>query len=82
MPKLRKLSGNGVVSILAKHGFKVHSQRGSHVKLRRMTPGGDAQTLTVPLHEDLDVGTLHAIFRQSSRFIPEDKLRADFYARE
>ncbi|MDP2675430.1 MAG: type II toxin-antitoxin system HicA family toxin [Dehalococcoidia bacterium] len=34
-PKLRRLSGKEVIAILKRSGFDVHSQRGSHVKLRR-----------------------------------------------
>ena len=45
MPKLRVLSGKEVVKILSKFGFEVISQRGSHVKLRRILPDGTKQTL-------------------------------------
>jgi predicted RNA binding protein YcfA (HicA-like mRNA interferase family) len=34
MPRLRRLSGAEVISILNRFGFTVHSQRGSHAKLR------------------------------------------------
>ena len=37
-------------------------------------------TLTVPLHKDLDVGTIRAIYRQAARFIPESELRTSFYS--
>jgi len=37
------------------------------------------QTLTIPRHRDLDVGTLQAIFRQASRFISQEELREEFY---
>lgn len=37
MPKLRRLSGAEVIKILAHFGFAVASQRGSHVKLQRVT---------------------------------------------
>ncbi len=80
MPKLRRLSGDEVIAILKKFGFFVHSQRGSHVKLRRITASGEVQSLTIPRHKELDVGTLHAIFRQACRFVPEDELRKEFYA--
>jgi predicted RNA binding protein YcfA (HicA-like mRNA interferase family) len=80
VPRLRRLSGDEVVTILARFGFRVRSQRGSHVKLRRVTSGGIAETLTVPRHRELDVGTLQAIFRQASRFIPEEQLRGEFYS--
>ena len=79
MPRLRVLSGDEVVAILSTFGFVVHSQRGSHVKLRREVAGGATQTMTVPRHRQMDPGTLRAIVRQASRFVPADDLRAHFY---
>jgi len=79
MPKLRVLSGKEVVKILSRFGFEVVSQKGSHVKLRRISPDGAKQTLTVPLHDELDRGTLKAIIKQASRFIPEEELKPYFY---
>jgi len=79
MPKLRVLSGREVVKILSKFGFEVVSQKGSHVKLRRILPDGTKQTLTVPMHEELDKGTLKAIFKQASRYIHEEELKQYFY---
>ncbi len=70
MGRLRPLSGNQVISILHGFGFAVHDQHGSHVKLRRASAGGANETMVVPLHRDLDRGTLHALFRQASRYIP------------
>lgn len=80
MPKLRRLSGDDVVTILSRHGFNVHSQRGSHVKLKRIGPAGLEEILTVPRHRELDPGTLLAILRQASRFIPSETLREEFYS--
>lgn len=37
------------------------------------------ESLTVPLHAELDRGTLQAIYRQASRFVPEKQLRPYFY---
>jgi len=79
LSKLKRLSGEQVIAILGQFGFSVHSQRGSHVKLRRRGAGGEKQTLTVPAHKELDPGTLRAIFRQASRYIPEEQLRSHFY---
>ena len=79
MPRFRKLSGDEVVSILAGFGFKIHSQRGSHVKLQRTAGGRNTEVLTVPKHSELDIGTLLAIFKQACRFVPEDELRKKFY---
>jgi hypothetical protein len=64
MPKLRTLSGNDLLRIFAGFGFRQHSQRG---------------TLTIVLHTEVDRGTLHAIYRQALRFIPEAELREHFY---
>ena len=60
-------------------GFEVYSQRGSQAKLRRVSPAGERQTLTIAVHDELDVGTLHAVFRQASR--PADELRPYFFAK-
>ena len=79
MPRPKRLSGDEIISILASFGFAIHSQRGSHVKLRRLTPGGQRQTLTVPRHKELDDGTVRAIFRQASQYIPEDQLQLLFF---
>lgn len=79
MLELRRLPGQQVIRILEDFGFSVHSQRGSHVKLRRIAPGGERQTLTVPAHSELDTGTLRAIIRQASSYIPESELHHRFY---
>lgn len=50
MGRSRTLSGNEVRAILESCGFAVHGQRGSHIKLRRIGPGGAKQTLIVPAH--------------------------------
>ena len=78
MPKLRRLAGRDVLTILYGFGFQQASQRGSHVKLVREV-AEIRQVLTVPLHTELDPGTLRAIFRQASRFIAEQDLRPHFY---
>lgn len=79
MPKLRRLSGDEVITILGQFGFQVHAQRGSHVKLRRVVSAGERQTLTLPRHRELDRGTLRAILRQASRFVPGEQLSPYFY---
>ena len=78
MPRLRNLSGADVVQILRDFGFEPCSQRGSHIKVRRLL-AGQAQSLTVPNHREIDRGTLQAIFRQASSFIAEADLRGRFY---
>ena len=78
-PKLKRLSGFEVVDIMRSFDFEVHSQRGSHIKLRRISAKGERQTLTIPLHAELDMGTLRAIVRQAIRYIPETELKPYFY---
>jgi len=79
MPGLKLLSGKEIVKILSKFNFEIVSQRGSHVKLRRILSDGTRQTLTIPLHKELDKGTLRAIFRQATRYISEEELMPYFY---
>jgi predicted RNA binding protein YcfA (HicA-like mRNA interferase family) len=75
MTRLRQMSAREVLQALGSFGFQTVSIRGSHAKLRRVLPSGERQTLTVPLHKQLASGTLMAIFRQASRYIPEADLR-------
>ena len=79
MPKLKTLSGKDIIKIFAQFDFKIISQRGSHVKLRRISSDGIKQSLTIPLHDELDKGTLKAIFRQALRYISEEELKPYFY---
>lgn len=82
MPKLRTLSGQDLLRIFAGFGFEPASQRGSHVKLRRLLAGGIRQTLTIVLHDEVDKGTLRAIFRQALRYIDESDLKPHFYTED
>jgi predicted RNA binding protein YcfA (HicA-like mRNA interferase family) len=60
----RRLSFLEVVRRLKAAGFEVASQRGSHVKLRKHTSEGTLTTV-VPRHDEIAVGLLRAILRQS-----------------
>ncbi len=82
MPKLKTLSGQDVLKIFVKFGFEKVDQEGSHVKIRRQLMAGSRQSLTVPLHDEIDKGTLKAIFRQALRYIPEGDLHPHFYSQE
>ncbi len=78
MPKLKNLSGEDVLKILQGFGFVVVSQKGSHLKLKRVI-NETKQTLTIPLHNELDKGTLKAIYNQTLRYISESDLSKYFY---
>ena len=82
MSKMRQLSGKDVLRALAALGFVTVKIRGSHAKVRRVLENGERQTLTIPIHKSIAPGTLHAIYRQAQRFIPEEELRPWFYADE
>jgi len=62
--KLRVLSGGEVCQILEEHGFLQVRQRGSHIIMQQKT---EDSTITVPVpdYEELRVGTLRSIIRQS-----------------
>ena len=79
MPRLRRLSGMEVVSILMRFGFQFRNQEGSHMKLRRLSIDGHRQTISVPRHRELAVGTQREIYKQACEFIPEEQLRPHFY---
>lgn len=80
MPKLKVLGGDDVIKILSLFGFLIEKQKGSHVKLLRVNKQGLREILTVPIHKELDKGTLKAIFRQASKYIPEGELYNHFYS--
>jgi predicted RNA binding protein YcfA (HicA-like mRNA interferase family) len=73
MPKLPILSGAKVCAILERHSFKRMRQKGSHVTMQKIVTVGSAdgdeveETLTVivPMHDELKIGTLSSIIRQS-----------------
>ncbi len=73
MGKLRVFSGREVCDILERHGFRQVRQRGSHVVMQRVSEEGTT-TVPVPNHNELRIGTLRSIIRQSG--IP----RAEFEA--
>ena len=79
MPKLKRLSGREVIALFQKYGFQIVSKKGSHVKLRRIADGMK-QTLTIPDHSEIDTGTLRAILRHASAYVPEVELNKYFLA--
>jgi len=64
MAKLPRLSGKEVIKILSKAGFIAVRQKGSHVILVKKTAEGKKSTV-VPLHNEIDKGTLLEIIRQA-----------------
>lgn len=63
MPKLPVLSGKDIVKIFVKIGYELDHQTGSHMILRQKDP--PHRRLTIPNHNQISVGTLNAIIKQS-----------------
>lgn len=78
MPKMKVLSGKDLLKIFSSFGFEEIGQRGSHVKIRRLIDN-EKQTLTIPLHKEIDAGLLKQIFVQGSQYISEEDLKTFFY---
>jgi predicted RNA binding protein YcfA (HicA-like mRNA interferase family) len=61
LPRLPIVSGREVIKALQEFGFKPVRQRGSHMMMRHE----DGRGTTVPMHPELDRGTLNAIIKQT-----------------
>lgn len=68
MVKLPRASGRDCIKALEKVGFYFKRQEGSHVILRRDDPFAQ---ISVPLHKELDRGTLRSIIRQAELSVDE-----------
>lgn len=79
MPKLKVLSGSDLIKLFESFGFSIASQKGSHIKIIRIQ-SGERQVLVFPNHKEIDKGTLRAIYRQASKYIPENELNRHFYS--
>lgn len=79
MPKMKILGGKDLLKIFSTFGFEEIDQRGSHVKMRRVV-AGDRQTLTIPMHKEIDKGLLKQIFIQASQYVSENDLKPLFYS--
>jgi predicted RNA binding protein YcfA (HicA-like mRNA interferase family) len=68
--KLPQISGKELIKILQKVGFNVISQRGSHIKLRKVKP--IRKTIIVPNRRVIRSGTLNNIIKMAE--ISKDEL--------
>ena len=64
MTKLPILSGEEMIRRLARFGYKIVRQRGSHVRLK--DPSGRRRPVTIPNHRELGPGITAAILRQAN----------------
>lgn len=77
--QLKNLSAKEVIAIFRIFGFEIHSQKGSHIKIRRVGVSGK-QTLIIPNHTSIPKGTLKGIFNQGSLYIAKDELFLHFFS--
>ena len=63
-PRHPVVSGNELIRALAKFGYETVRQKGSHVRLRHPTDP-KRLSVTVPLHDEIALGTLRRIMRDA-----------------
>lgn len=67
--KLPLISAKDALRALAKKGYAIDHQTGSHIIVRQSIP--PYRRLTVPNHSEIAKGTLRAILRQAAMTIEE-----------
>lgn len=70
MRKLPVVSGRKIIKALKKKNFSVVSQRGSHVRLKKID-ASRVFIVIVPMHAELAKGTLKSILRQANITLEE-----------
>lgn len=65
--KLPQVSGKGVVKALAKIGFEIVGQKGSHCRMKRgkISAKDPPRMVIIPMHRKLAKGTLRNIIRRA-----------------
>jgi predicted RNA binding protein YcfA (HicA-like mRNA interferase family) len=64
----RDVSGERLARALEQAGYGVVRQKGSHLRLRHSGP--PAHSITIPLHNPMKIGTLHAILTEVAQMRP------------
>lgn len=67
----RDLSGSDLVKALARLGYVVTRQTGSHIRLT--TQENSEHHLTIPAHDPIKIGTLNAILRDIENHFDLDR---------
>jgi len=58
------VSGIEAVKALQRLGFSVDRQRGSHVVMKKVTPGGEIGCV-IPMHREVATGTLRSALKMA-----------------
>ncbi|MCK4637557.1 MAG: type II toxin-antitoxin system HicA family toxin [Methanomicrobia archaeon] len=75
MSKLPVISGDKLIKLLVNVGYEIIRQKGSHVRLRKITEAGE-HNITVPKHSEIAKGTLNDILSKISIWnnMPKEQL--------
>jgi predicted RNA binding protein YcfA (HicA-like mRNA interferase family) len=73
MPKIpRDISGEELAALLAKYGYLITRQTGSHIRLTS-TSMGKEHHITIPKHASLKIGTLNSILKDVADYLKTEK---------
>ncbi|MCK4433568.1 MAG: type II toxin-antitoxin system HicA family toxin [Methanomicrobia archaeon] len=75
MSRLPVISGDKLIKLLVNLGYEIVRQKGSHVRLRKITEAGE-HNITVPKHSEIAKGTLNDILSKISIWnnMPKEQL--------
>ena len=66
MPKkLPSVSSKKILSLFKKNGYEIVRQKGSHIRLEKVTPAG-THKITIPNHDPIAKGMLNDILNKLS----------------
>ncbi|MCD6573406.1 MAG: type II toxin-antitoxin system HicA family toxin [Thermoplasmata archaeon] len=68
----RDIGGEDLIKLLAKFGYEVVRQTGSHVRLKSEVMG-KIHSITIPLHKPLKLGTLNNILSDVAEYLKISK---------
>jgi len=68
----RNIGGKDLIKLLAKFGYEVVRQTGSHVRFKSEVMGG-THFITIPLHKPLKLGTLNNILSDIAEYLKISK---------
>jgi len=68
----RDIGGENLIKLLAKFGYEVVRQTGSHVRLKSEVMG-KIHSITIPLHKPLKLGTLNNILSDVAEYLKISK---------
>jgi predicted RNA binding protein YcfA (HicA-like mRNA interferase family) len=68
----RDVGGRDLAALLARYGYEITRQTGSHLRLTS-SAGGGVHHLTLPNHKPLKVGTLSAALGDVAKYLEIEK---------